>query len=249
MNTQSITIGNRYGYIDMPENYIQIKGVIIMIPCFTCEGTHNGLIRISELLNERGYATLRIDMSGVGRSTGEFSSQTIDSHVEDLVLFTQYVKENISEDIIFVGHDIGGLIGILANEISPVVGIITLSTSFSFDYYDFTGKNIDNFEHPDLFKININDNTTIVRKDYMGIIDENMIHGILDESRTPLISVFFEEDDQISYEKSMEILKSTHSNIETILLSEVTRFMDTDIESYYVGNLIDIWAQNKLNTI
>ena len=95
MNTQSITIGNRYGYSDMPENYINIKGVIIMVPCFTCEGTLNGLTKISEILNERGYATLRIDMSGVGRSTGEFSSQTIDSHVEDLVLFTQYIKENI----------------------------------------------------------------------------------------------------------------------------------------------------------
>ena len=141
------------------------------------------------------------------------------------------------------------MIGILANEISPIEGIITLSTSFNFDYYDFTGKNIDNFEHPELFKINVNDNTTIVRKDYMGIVDETLIHGILDHTRTPVMSVFFEEDDQISYEKSMEILKSTHSNIETILLSQVTRFMDTDIESYYVGNLIDIWAQNKLNTI
>ncbi len=249
MNTQSITIGNLYAYIDRPENYVNIKGAIILIPCFSCEGTLNGLIRISEILNERGYASLRIDMSGVGRSTGEFSSQTIDTHVEDLILFTQYVKENISEDIIYVGHDIGGLIGILANEISPVQGIITLSTSFNFDSYDLSNKNIDDFNHPELFKINVNDNTTMVRKDYMGKIDENSIHKILDHTKTPIISVFFEEDDTVSYEKSMEILNSTHSNIETILLNRVTRFMDTDIESYYVGNLIDIWAQTKINRI
>ncbi len=250
MTTRTITIGELKGYIDSTDQYARIRGVIIMIPCFTCVGTLDGLENISGILTERGYATIRIDMSGVGQSKGDFAQQTIRNHVDDLIKFTNYAVDNISRDIIYVGHGIGGVIGMIANETNPVKGIITLSTPLDNSSYDFHNLNLDNYESPTLAKVFINDNTILVRKDYMDGLDETQIIEIIDRCNTPILSIFFEEEDEaVPYKKTMDLIKSMHSPIETLLLKKVTHFMDTDIESYYIGNLIDIWAQNKLNAI
>jgi putative redox protein len=250
MSTRTISIGELKGYIDSPDHYARIRGVIIMIPCFTCVGTLDGLKNISDILTDRGYATLRIDMSGVGLSKGDFSQQTIHNHVTDLIKFTDYAATEISSDIIYVGHGIGGVIGIIANETNPVKGIITLSTPLDNGSYDFRRLNLDNYESPTLAKVFINDNTIFVRKDYMDGLTETQIIEMIDHCMTPVLSIFFEEEDEsVPYKKTMNLIKTMHSPIETLLLKKVTHFMDTDIESYYIGNLIDIWAQNKLNVI
>ncbi|MBN2259694.1 MAG: alpha/beta hydrolase [Clostridiales bacterium] len=249
MHSKALKIKGLHGCIDTPENSTQIKGVIIIVPCFTCENTLQGLLKISEILTQRGYATVRIDMTGIGRSLGDFSNLTIEDHINDVVKFTAYVKENISDNIILVGHCIGGLINILANEILPVKGIITLSTPYNAHAYDFDRMNLDDSLDSRFSKININDHVIIIRKDYMGNFNQSILIDTLNKMNTPLLSVFFEDDETLSSEDSLDILKNTQSNIETISLSQVSHFMDSDIESYYIGNLIDIWAQNKLNMI
>jgi esterase/lipase len=250
MNTQTITIGNAHGYVDLPKRSAQPKGVIIILPCFTCVGTLKGLLQVSEILTERGYATIRIDMTGIGLSPEEFSSQTILTHIEDAVQFAQYAEAHISSDIIFVGHGIGGLVGIFANDIHKVKGLITLSTGFHDNAYAFEQIALTDFSHPELAKIAINDNTVIVRKDFMSGVDERLIVEKLNTCSVPVLSVFFEEQlqDQI-YDRTIAIFEQTRSNIETLVLNSVTHFMDSEIESYYVGNLIDIWSQNKLNAL
>ena len=250
MTTRIINIGELKGYLDSPSQVARILGVIIMIPCFTCDGTLNGLKKISDILTERGYATLRIDMSGLGLSKGEFESQTIRNHIDDLVKFTDYAASNISSDIIFVGHGIGGVISIIASGSVPVKGIITLSTPFDDESYDFNRLNHENYENPNLARVLINDNDVIVRKDFMDGIDQMQILEALDRCKTPVLSIFFEEENEtVPYDKTMQLIKSMQSPIETILLKKVTHFMDDDIDSYYIGNFIDIWAQNKLNII
>lgn len=250
MRTSTIHLGEIKGYLDMPEGYSRVKGAIIMIPCFTCVGTLDGLIQISDILTERGYATLRIDMTGVGESSGDFSQLTIQDHIADAVRFTEYTALNISGDIILVGHGIGGVIGILANREMPVKGIITLSTPFDDNSYDFDRMDLSERRLDRLAEVFINDNNILVRKDFMGDIDQAAILSAIEACTTPILSVFFEEEDEtVPYLKTMDLIRMIRSPIETLLLKRVTHFMDSPIESYYVGNLIDIWSQNKLNLI
>lgn len=86
---------------------------------------------LANVLNNNGYAVLRVDDRGVGETTGNYDSATTKDFAEDALAALQFLKKQKkinSNKIGLLGHSEGGMaIAIAANESKDVKFLISIS--------------------------------------------------------------------------------------------------------------------------
>lgn len=115
--------------LSMPQREGKVP-LCIIIHGFTGNKEEIQLIAFSNMMNELGMATLRVDMYGHGLSGGVFRDHTLFKWLSNVMTILDYVKTmpEISR-IYLVGHSQGGLTAVLAGamEKDRVSGLIPLS--------------------------------------------------------------------------------------------------------------------------
>ena len=102
-------------------------GFAIMAHCFTCTSDTHATARISGALAERGFAVMRFDFTGLGRSGGDFADTTFTSNVGDLVAAADWMRQGWGEVGLVLGHSFGGAAVIAAaGRISTVRAVVTI---------------------------------------------------------------------------------------------------------------------------
>lgn len=84
------------------------SGWALFAHCFTCSKDLRAAIRIGDALAAAGIGVLRFDFTGLGDSEGDFADTNFSSNVEDLVAAARYVRDQLGEPRVLVGHSLGG---------------------------------------------------------------------------------------------------------------------------------------------
>lgn len=85
---------------------------------------------LSDELCAAGYAVLRYDKRGIGRSTyptERIAYLTFDDYVDDAVRCMEFLREEGFDKVVPIGHSEGSLIALCAAQKTPVEGIVSLS--------------------------------------------------------------------------------------------------------------------------
>ncbi|MDJ1503341.1 alpha/beta hydrolase family protein [Xanthocytophaga agilis] len=90
---------------------------------------HKPFLVLADYLTKQGFAVLRVDDRGVGKSTGSFSTATSADFAEDVKAGIAYLKtrkEINPQKIGLIGHSEGGMIAPMVASKSPDVAFIVL---------------------------------------------------------------------------------------------------------------------------
>lgn len=102
-------------------------GVALFAHCFTCSSQSHAATRISAALADRGFAVLRFDFTGLGTSEGDFADTSFTTNIEDLLLAAGWLRANVAEPTLLVGHSLGGAAVIAAAGSLPSVrAVVTI---------------------------------------------------------------------------------------------------------------------------
>lgn len=85
-----------------------VKAYAVFAHCFTCTKSINSAVAISEVLAQRGIATLRFDFTGLGGSKGDFSDSNFSTNINDLVDAANFLERDFQAPQLLVGHSLGG---------------------------------------------------------------------------------------------------------------------------------------------
>ncbi|MCR5674422.1 MAG: lysophospholipase [Lachnospiraceae bacterium] len=116
--------------LEMPDANAEKCPLVIIIHGFTGYNAEPHLLAVSEMLHAIGYATLRVDMYGHGKSEGKFHDHTLYKWLTNAMTAVDYARSlNFVTDIYLCGHSQGGLTVMLAGamEHDRIKGIIALS--------------------------------------------------------------------------------------------------------------------------
>ena len=116
--------------LDMPENPEGKIPVAVMIHGFTGYKEEWHILQVSKALTEAGFAVLRADMYGHGKSGGEFRKHTLFKWMGNAVTLIDYARGlPFASDIYLCGHSQGGLTAMLAAGLKhdQIKGLIALS--------------------------------------------------------------------------------------------------------------------------
>ena len=113
--SQEVHIG---GSLVLPENR-NLSSLVIMISGSGPQDRDETLDgfkvfrTLAEHLAQQGIATFRFDDRGVGESTGDFPSSTLEDHANDVRTIMEYFKHNGTfpfEEFVLLGHSQGGIV-------------------------------------------------------------------------------------------------------------------------------------------
>ena len=116
--------------LDMPADFGDKVPLVIVIHGFTGNKEERHIVAVSRMLNEIGFATLRVDMYGHGSSEGSFFNHTLFKWLTNALTVIDYALSlKWVSDLYLCGHSQGGLTVMLAAVMKHDVikGIIPMS--------------------------------------------------------------------------------------------------------------------------
>jgi uncharacterized OsmC-like protein/alpha/beta superfamily hydrolase len=125
--TDAVTIQTRNGTtlsgrLERPVG--RARAFAVFVHCFTCGKDQAAAVKVSRALAARGIATLRFDLTGLGKSEGDFADTTFTANVDDVVAAAQWLGANETAPGLLVGHSFGGAAVIAAAHRLPEVRAI-----------------------------------------------------------------------------------------------------------------------------
>ncbi len=119
--------------LDMPVPSEGKHPLVIIIHGFTGHMEERHIVAVSRTLNEIGFATLRVDMYGHGKSGGRFEDHTLYKWLSNALTVIDYARAlDFVTDLYLCGHSQGGMTVMLAGAMKHDVirGIIPLSPAW-----------------------------------------------------------------------------------------------------------------------
>ena len=116
--------------LDMPAGDPEKCPLVIVIHGFTGYSEERHIVAAARTMNEMGYATLRVDMYGHGKSEGEFGDHTLFKWMTNAMTVIDCARTlPFVTDLYLCGHSQGGLTVMLAAGLKHefIRGIIPLS--------------------------------------------------------------------------------------------------------------------------
>ena len=95
--------------LDMPTGNMGKCPLVIVIHGFTGHMEERHITAVSDLFNQMGLATLRVDMYGHGNSDGKFENHTLYKWINNAIAVIDYARSlHFVTDIYLCGHSQGG---------------------------------------------------------------------------------------------------------------------------------------------
>ncbi len=135
-----------------PDNFNGRCPLVIIIHGFTGNKDEGMLVAVSDMLNKNGFATLRADMYGHGRSDGAFKDHTLFKWMSNAMTLIDYaLDQSFVSDIYLCGHSQGGLTVMLAAALKHefIKGMIALSPAAMIPELARKGRLLDSDFDPD----------------------------------------------------------------------------------------------------
>jgi len=139
MKSTKLKIKNRKGltlnaHLELPANQ-KPNYYAIFAHCFTCSSSFSAVKNVSRALTQDGFAVLRFDFTGLGRSEGEFADSHFSANVEDLLDVQTYLTENYKAPSLLVGHSLGGAaVLVAASKIDAVKAVATIGAPSTVEH-------------------------------------------------------------------------------------------------------------------
>lgn len=110
------------------------KKLALLLPGFLDSKDYSHLVRLADDLTKMGFVAVRLDPTGVWESEGDIVYYTISQYLRDVQAVMDFMKDKGSfEDIVVVGHSLGGRVAILFGAVeSTVSAVVNIMGSASF---------------------------------------------------------------------------------------------------------------------
>ena len=138
--------------LDFPEEKAEKYPLVIIIHGFTGHMEEPHIVAVARALNEIGYATLRAEMYGHGKSDGQFKDHTLYKWISNALAVIDYARGlDFVTDLYLCGHSQGGLLVMLAGamERDHIKALIPMSAGWMIPEYARSGELLGQYFDPE----------------------------------------------------------------------------------------------------
>ncbi len=134
-----------HGVLSVPDGLRpgERRAAFMVLHGFGSNGASSNCITPARVLNEFGYATLRFDMRGCGKSEGEFGRIICLDQVEDTGSALNFLAQHGSIDpdrIGVIGSSFGGAVGVYAGGTNPRIAAVVSNGGWGHGERKFRGQ-------------------------------------------------------------------------------------------------------------
>jgi len=252
MNATTLTIKNRHGVelsttLEFPTNQ-KANHIAIFSHCFTCNSNTNAVRNINRALNKNGFAVVRFDFTGLGKSTGDFEDSHFEANVEDLQDVHAYITKHYFAPELIIGHSLGGSAAIVAAALIPELkAVCTIGSPADIEH---TTKHFKD----QLAELSETGKTTVQIGGRDFVVNQNFVNGfrkhdlpaIIKSLNKPILIFHSPTDEVVAITNAQKIYESATHPKSFISLDTADHLLTQREDSLYVGNVISSWVRRYL---
>lgn len=249
MKSKRLKIENRKGIIlnarlELPANQ-KPNYYAIFAHCFTCSSSLHAVRYLSRALTQNGFAVLRFDFTGLGRSEGEFADSHFSANVDDLLDVHHYITEHYEAPSLLVGHSLGGAaVLVAASKLDAVKAVATVGAPSSVSHVKHLfSHQIEDFEEKGDIEVNIGGRPFVINRDFVKEFDKTDLPEIVKNLRKPLLIMHSPFDKIVGIDNAQDLYVKAHHPKSFISLDDADHLLSKEKDSAYVGDLIGTWAK------
>lgn len=247
MRSTRLKIENRKGlalnaHLELPANQ-KPNYYAIFAHCFTCSSSLSAVKHVSRALTNHGFAVVRFDFTGLGRSEGDFMDSHFSANVDDLLDVNQYMTQHYQAPSLLIGHSLGGAAVLVAtSKLESVKAVATIGAPatvghvkhlFSDQLKDRGGE----------VEVNIGGRPFIINSEFVAEFDNTDLPSIVKGLRKPLLIMHAPFDKIVGIENAEQLYKNAFHPKSFVTLDDADHLLTEEGDSQYVGTVIGTWAQ------
>lgn len=249
MKNTKLKIKNRKGLtlnasLELPANQ-NPNYYAIFAHCFTCSSNLNAVKHLSRALTQDGFAVLRFDFTGLGRSEGEFADSHFSANVEDLLDVHAYMTEHFKAPSLLVGHSLGGAaVLVAASKINAVKAVATIGAPATVNHVTHLfSHQVEDIKDKGNVEVNIGGRPFVINEDFVAEFDKTDLPATVKALRKPLLIMHSPFDKIVGIENAEQLYKSAYHPKSFITLDDADHLLTQEKDSKYVGEVIGTWAR------
>ena len=249
MKSTKLKIANRKGLIlnanlEFPVNQ-KPAYYAIFAHCFTCSSSLSAVRHVSRALTQDGFAVVRFDFTGLGRSEGEFADSHFSANVEDLIDVHNYISQHYQAPSLLVGHSLGGAaVLVAASKISTIKAVATVGAPATTTHVKHLfSHGIDEVKEKGEAEVNIGGRPFKINQDFVEAFDKTDLPKIVKELRKPLLIMHSPFDTIVGVENAKKLYDAAMHPKSFVTLDNADHLLQNEQDSKYVGEIIGTWAK------
>ncbi|HAT8178336.1 TPA: alpha/beta fold hydrolase [Legionella pneumophila] len=222
-------------------------GYVLFAHCFTCGKDLAAASRIASALVSNGFAVLRFDFTGLGRSEGSFSETNFSSNVEDLVAAADYLRTHYQAPVLLIGHSLGGAAVLLAaKKIAEVKAIATIGAPASAHHVkQHFSADLSKIESDGEAQVTLGPRSFTIKKQFLQDIDRYQ-ETINSDAGKALLILHSPIDKVVAIKEAEKIYKAAKHPKSFISLDKADHLLSDKRDSQYAAEVIAAWASRYL---
>jgi putative redox protein len=247
MRSTRLKIENRKGlilnaHLELPANQ-KPNYYAIFAHCFTCSSSLSAVKHVSRALTKHGFAVLRFDFTGLGRSEGDFVDSHFSANVNDLLDVNNYMIKHYEAPSLLVGHSLGGAaVLVAASKLETVKAIATVGAPATVGHVKHLFSDKINDEDGSV-EVNIGGRPFIINQEFVSEFDKTDLPSIVKNLRKPLLIMHAPFDKIVGIENAEQLYKNAFHPKSFVTLDDTDHLLTNEKDSHYVGEVIGTWAQ------
>ena len=217
--------------LDMPKTIQNETGkcpLVIVIHGFTGHMEENHIVAVVEAVNDIGFAALRVEMYGHGKSDGKFENHTLYKWVTNALAAIDYAKTlDFVSDLYLCGHSQGGLLAMLVGgmRVDDLKALIPLSPAWMIPdgarQGSLLGQSFDPVHVPDFLEMD----DRRLNKDYILVAQTIHVEDEIERFRGPVLIVQGDKDEAVPLEYAQRAEK-LYANARLVVVPGDTHCFD-----------------------
>ena len=224
---------NLHTKLDMPHSHNEKCPLVIVIHGFTGHMEERHITATAETFNDLGYATLRVDMYGHGRSGGQFRNHTLFKWMTNAMTVIDYARTlDFVTDLFLCGHSQGGLTVMLAAALKHDVirGIIPMSPAVTIPEDARRGNVLGLEFDPDHIPEEVSfPNGFVLSGNHIRVSQMIRVEDAIDRYTGPVLLIHGEMDETIPVQASVDAAKR-YQNAQLVIIPGDTHCYDCHLD-------------------
>lgn len=228
--------------IDWPQG--EVRAFALFAHCFTCSKDLFASRRVSNALTTHGFAVLRFDFTGLGRSGGDFANTNFSSNSADLVAAADWLAKTHSAPSLLVGHSLGGAAVLaVAAEIESVKAVATIGAPADAEHvlHNFSA-GLDEIRAKGEAMVTIGGRKFSVKSQFLDDIAGQKLTDNIAKSRAAKLVLHSPIDQTVGIENAEAIFKAAKHPKSFVSLDQADHLLSKKQDAIYAANVIAAWA-------
>ena len=233
-----------HAYLELPANQ-KPNYYAVFAHCFTCTSSLSAVKHISRALTNHGFAVVRFDFTGLGRSEGEFADSHFSGNVHDLLDVSKFLDENYQAPSLIIGHSLGGAAAIVAaSKLDSIKAVATIGAPSTVGHVKHLfSHDADEIKDKGNVEINIGGRPFNVNYQFIEDFEKTNLPEITKNLRKPILIMHAPTDTIVGIKNAEQLYHSAHHPKSFVSLDNADHLLSNKNDSAYIGEIIGSWVK------